>query len=332
MTASFLSALAPVIERYLTLKQTLGRQYNVERNILYSLDQFLVKSTSKRRELTADTFFQWCQTMEHLSSGVRRYRMRVVRNFCLYRQRREPLCFVPDSSLFPSPHQLVRPYIFSPAEIERLLKETRNLKRTAWSPLRPELFRLIVVLLFTTGIRRGELLRLKVSDYDPHQAVLSIRASKFHKSRILPLPNDVRLEMDSYLQALRRQRLTITPEMPLIWNGYRGGRAYTPQSLRWGLEQLLEAAKIRKPDGRMPRIHDFRHSFAINALLRWYRAGVDVQAKLPFLAAYMGHISIVSTYHYLHFVEPLASLAASRFDKVYGGLVETVHTRKEATR
>ena len=331
MKTIFSSALAPVIERYLAIKQALGRRYDLERQILLSLDQFLSGQTSGDHELTANTFFQWCRTMEHLTSGVRRNRMRVARNLCLYRRRREPDCFVPDPSLFPHPHQPVRPYIFSESEIRRLLDETHRLKRTGYSPLRPELFHLIVVLLFTTGLRRGELLRLKMADYNPHEATLLIRASKFHKSRLLPLPDDVRSEVDGYLEARRRRRLPITPDTPLVWNGYQGGRAYTAESLRWGLTHLLQLAKIQTLDGRAPRIHDFRHSFAVNAILRWYRSGVDVQAKLPFLAAYMGHVSIVSTYYYLHFVEPLAAMASARFASTYGGLISSVPSRKEVS-
>jgi integrase/recombinase XerD len=332
MKTIFSSVLAPVIDRYLAIKQALGRRYNEERRILLSLDQFLSEKTKGVHELSAETFLQWCQTMEHVRSGVRRNRMRVVRNLCLYRQRREPNCFVPDQSLFPNLHQSVRPYIFSPSEIERLLDGTRHLKRTGRFPLRPERFRLIIILLFTTGIRRGELLRLNVADYDPRQATLLIRASKFHKSRLLPLPDDVRREVDCSLQARRRHRLIVTPDTPLVWNGPQGDRAYTVDSLRDGLNELLEATKIRTPDGRLPRIHDFRHSFAVNALLRWYQAGGDVQAKLPFLAAYMGHVSIVSTYHYLHFVEPLASLASARFAKTYGGLVRPISQPKGGAR
>lgn len=331
MKATFSSVLAPAIERYLAIKQALGRCYANERDIFLSLDRFLSQKTGGDHELTAEIFLQWCRTMEHITSGVRRDRMRVVRNLCLYRRRHEPNCFVPDPSLFPIRHQPVQPYIFSPSEIWRLLEGTHRLKRTAFSPLRPELFRLIVVLLFTTGMRRGELLRLTIADYDPHQATLLIRASKFHKSRLLPLRADVSREIDNYFQARRRRRLVVTPDTPLIWNRYRGGRAYTPEVMEKSLKRLMGSAAIQTPAGKLPRIHDFRHSFAVNALLRWYQSGIDVQAKLPFLAAFMGHVSIVSTYHYLHFVEPLASLASTRFAQTYGELIFPVPIRKEVS-
>jgi integrase/recombinase XerD len=88
-----------------------------------------------------------------------------------------------------------------------------------------------------------------------------------------------------------------------------------------GIRRLLLFADIRKPDGRTPRVHDFRHSFAVNALLRWYHAGIDVETRLPYLAAYMGHVSIVSTQYYLHFIEPLRTLASQRFAQHYGQLI-----------
>jgi len=237
-------------------------------------------------------------------------------------------CFVPDESTFPSRHQPIRPYIFSVSEIQLLLKQCRHLTRHPYSPLRPELLRLVVVLLFTTGLRHGELLRLTIEDYDPSERTLFIRESKFHKSRLLPLRDDVSREVDRYLDAHRRRHLSVTPETPFAWSCRKGGRAYSYGTLWRNVRLLLKMAKIQKPDGRLPRIHDFRHSFAVNALLRWYRSGVEVQSRLPFLSAYMGHVNIASTYHYLHFVEPLASLASARFASHYGALVSS-HAKRE---
>jgi integrase len=86
--------------------------------------------------------------------------------------------------------------------------------------------------------------------------------------------------------------------------------------------QILDAVGVRKPDGRRPRLHDFRHTFAVHALLRWYRAGEDVQAKLPLLATYMGHVSAASTHYYLKVTEPLVSSASERFARRYAKLIE----------
>ena len=192
------SILHPLIHRYLDLKQALGRHYQTERHVLEKLDGFLARP--RAMDLTAETFTAWCQTQGHLTPGVRRKRLRIVRNFCLYRQRTEPDCFVPDEHCFPSPHQPVQPYLFTTADIARLLQATTSLKAIPRATLRAEVFRLAIILLYTTGLRRGELLRLVVGDYDPQAHTVLIRESKFHKSRYLPLAPDGAREIEQYLQ------------------------------------------------------------------------------------------------------------------------------------
>ena len=319
-TGSFVSVLGPTIAQYVGLKRALGRRFDCEQSVLASLDAFL--AADEGSELSADTFARWCDTQRHLRSGVRRRRMQIVRNLALYHQRQEPTCFVPDPLLFPSQHQPVRPYIFTHGEIAKLIEVAERLKPSRDNPVRAEVFTLALTLLYTTGLRRGELLRMTVGDYDMRERALLVRESKFHKSRFLPLSADGVLALERYLQARRTRRLRVSPETPLIWNRRGGGeRAYTPTGFVEVVNQLLEVTGIRKPDGRLPRIHDLRHAFAAHALLRWYRAGEDVQAKLPFLATYMGHVSIVSTEYYLHLTEPVASCASERFANRYAGLI-----------
>jgi hypothetical protein len=146
--------------------------------------------------------------------------------------------------------------------------------------------RLAIVLLFTTGIRRGELLRLTMSDYDSRDTTLLIRESKFHKSRLLPLHSEIAAEIDRYLRARTLRRLPLSADTALIGNATKGGRAYSGPGLQLCLQSLLKKCSIFTPKGKLPRIHDARHSFAVNALLRWYQEGADVGAKLPLLAAY----------------------------------------------
>ena len=312
------SVLAPVIMGYLGLKQALGRHYRTESDILQHLDAFLVDRGS---DLTPETFALWCRTREHLTTGVRRNWMRVVRNLCLYRRRREPASFVPDPRQFQLPHQPVRPHIFTQAEIARLLNEAKRLAPGTRSPLHAENMRLAVVLLYTAGLRRGELQRLTVGDYDRQERTLLVRESKFHKSRLLPLSADAACEVEQHLRLRRARGFPAGSDAPLIWNAYGRRGAYTGAGLGQGIQSLFRAADIRTAAGRWPRVHDIRHAFAVQALLRWYRAGEDVQAKLPYLATYMGHVSIVSTQHYLHFVEQLAASASERFERRYGALI-----------
>jgi integrase/recombinase XerD len=306
-----------VIQRYLTLKQALGRRYDAERHVLRHLESFL-RGQRGARDLTPATFGQWCVTLTHLASGVRRNRMRIVRNLCLYRRRTEAACFVPDARLFPSCHQRRRPYLFTEADICRVLGRAAALTPTPGSPLRAETYHLAVVLLYTAGLRRGELTRLTVRDYGLDTQVLQIRASKFHKSRMVPLSSDAAAAVGAYLALRRRRGFPVDPDTPLLWHRTRPGASYTGAGLAQGLRRLFKQAGLAGQPGRCARVHDLRHTFAVHALIRWYGTGIDVQSKLPALAAYLGHVSIASTAHYLHFVEPVPSAASARFAQRYG--------------
>jgi len=314
--------MTPVIERYISLKRALGRGYRNEEYVLRLLDGFAARESHEAApDLTPQLFAAWCRTQEYLTQTVRRSRMRIVRNLCLYRRRTEPGCFIPDKELFPRNHQPVSPHVFTEDEVQRLLAEADTLEPTAPSPLRRENHRLAVVLLFTTGIRRGELVRLTLADFDKGEKTLAIRESKFHKSRLVPLSRSTTGEMLSFLDRRRAAGAPQLPTSPLLWNRCDGGRAYTGEGLAMGLHNLMRDAGIFKPDGRVPRVHDLRHSFAANVLLRWYRAGIDITARLPYLATYMGHVSVVSTQRYIQFTQQLAAQAGERFEKHCGASI-----------
>jgi integrase len=315
--------------RYLELNFALRKQYKNQIATLKSLDRFLSQIPRASQNLTAETFHDWCQSQSRLTARVRRYRMSIVQRFCRYRRRTVPDCFIPDSILFPRPNQTVTPYIFSEAEVARLMSAASSLEPSTQSPLRPEVVRLAIVLLYTTGLRVGELLRLVVGDFNLRESTLLVRNSKFYKSRILPLRPDVVRELEHFLEVRRKHKFPADPSTPFIWNQWRGGKAYSAWGLQCNLWVALDACNIRARSGRRPRVHDFRHSCAVNALIRWYRSDADIKTKLPFLAAYLGHISIVSTYCYLHFVEPLRALASKRFNESYGGLVVPLSKRED---
>ncbi len=318
------STAGPFIEKFIALKQSLGRKFSVERDILKHLDQFL---HSCQTDLTAKSFSTWCHSHQHHTPTVRRNWMRVARNLCLYRRRTEPTCFVPDPSQFPACHQAVRPHIFSDAEIIRLFERADRLQNVKRSPIRRENFRLALLLFYSTGLRRGELLKLTVGDYDRVERTLLIRESKFHKSRILPLSKDGWQELEEYLRTRRTRRLPVSSHSPLLWNGYGDDGYYDPVSLGDGFRALFTMARVQTIAGRKPRLHDFRHSFAVQALLRWYRQGNDVQAKLPLLSTYMGHVSVVSTQYYLQFMDEVVGRASNRFAQRYSALITPTETR-----
>lgn len=309
---SLRSPLAPLITDFVTLKRALGRHFAGELRVLADLDRFLAERQEHPARLTASAFAAWCLTLEHLSPNTRRCRMRIVRALCVYASRHDPGFFVPDPAGFPVRRPPQPPHIFSEQEIVSVLRVTDALRPCSTSPLCGPVYRLAVVLLYTAGLRRGELVRLIISDYDSTERTLLVRASKFHKSRLVALSDDAVREMDRYLCA--RRRLPHDEDAPLLVSRYGGLRARSGAGLGGGLSRLFrQAGVISASSGRPPRVHDLRHTHAVHALLRWYRAGVDVQAKLPALAISMGHVSIASTAYYLSLLEPVAQAASERF-------------------
>jgi integrase len=313
------SAFHQVVDHYLRRQRSLGRAYVHEERIIDALRRFLEGIGST--DLDQALFEAWCASQSHLSANTRRNRQRIVRNFCLYRRRTEPTCFVPDINRLPRRCPHAPPVIFGAAEVARMLAAADRLAPTSTSPLRPAVMRLAVVLLYTAGLRRGELLRLTLTDVDPRHGILQIRASKFHKSRIVPLSPDASRELRSYLRKRLRPPLSRSADSPLLCNSKGRVRGYTGAGLRQGIQALFQAANVCGTDRRTPRVHDFRHSFAVGSLLRWYQEGADVQSNLPKLAMYMGHVSIVSTAYYLRWIPQLAAAASDRLETHFGHLI-----------
>lgn len=312
--------LDPLIKQYLRNRRSLGRQYDQEAWIIDSLQRSLISSGSK--DLDKANFEQWCKSQVNLNPNTQRLRQRIVRNFCLYRQRTEPQCFVPDIHYLPRPRPYMAPVIFNPADVARMLLAAKSLAPSSNSPLRPDVMHLAIVLLYTAGLRRGELLRLTLADVDASRGVLHIRNSKFHKSRMVPLSDDAGSELRRYLKKRLKPPHSALSTSPLLGNYSRGFRAYTGTGLHSGIRTIFKLADVHDPDGRPPRLHDIRHNFAIEALSRWYRQGADVQSNLPKLAMYMGHVSIVSTAYYLKWIPEVAELASHRFEESFGHLIE----------
>jgi integrase/recombinase XerD len=187
--ATFMSSIGPLIKRYLAMKRASGRRAVSMAYTFRYLDRFLV--SSQAADLTQDAFLAWSQTMGSLCATTRAGRLRVVYNFCLFRRRECPDSFVPDPTQFPRTPPRPLPYIYSEADIIRLLTATEDLLPHKGSLLHGAVARIGIVILYTTGLRRGELVRLTLGDYDKSNRVLHVRRTKFDKSRLVPLSTDV---------------------------------------------------------------------------------------------------------------------------------------------
>lgn len=311
----FGSGLAVALRDYLATRRALGRRFISEEKCLRRWDDFLQDCFRQAREVRPEMFQLWAQTMPQLTANVRRRHLRVVRNFLLFHARSHPKTYVPDVATFPKPCLYPSPRLVSPAEMARVLATSSQLPPSCSNPLRAQTIHLALVLLFCCGLRRGELLRLRLRHVDPAENVLRIEETKFHKSRLVPLHASAVRELRSYLELRRGLRLPVQPDSPLLWGKRRPAPndGYSAQVLTANWQYLCLAARVLNERGRPPRIHDLRHSFAVAALHRWYKQGVEVQAKLPHLATYLGHVCPVSTHHYLHLTPDLREAASQRF-------------------
>jgi integrase/recombinase XerD len=314
------SRLTCWINRYLTHRCALGHRNDGENVVLKALLRHVKQCDC--RDLNTRGFENWLAGIKNLHPNTRRKYYQMARLFCLYRRRSEPRCFVPSADGAAKPQPYVTPVIVEPDQIARMLALASKLPRTVNSPLRPEAMRLAVALLYTCGLRLGELLRLTMGDVEENDTVLRIRESKFHKSRLVPLSQTATGELRSYLLQ-RRKKFAVHPHTPLLCTRHCAPlRPYSAPGFHCAFRLLFKAAAVCDDQGKLPRIHDLRHTFAVQALIRWYKEGADVQSNLPKLALYMGHVSIESSAYYLHWVPALRSLASQRFEEKFGQLVE----------
>lgn len=207
-----------------------------------------------------------------------------------------------------------RPYIYSHEDLRRLLAATATLADQR-APLQALTFRTMFLLLYGAGLRAGEALRLKCSDVDLDEHVLTIRQTKFFKSRFVPIGPDLARALAEYRQ--QREWLLLPEAGESAFFATRTGHAVSLQRLEKVFRRLRGQAGIRRTDGAryQPRIHDLRHTFAVHRLISWYREGVDVQARLLALATYMGHVDIAGTQTYLTMTPELLDEASQRFEK-----------------
>jgi integrase len=205
-----------------------------------------------------------------------------------------------------------RPHIYSPDEVRRLL-DIAQAYPSPRAPLRPITLYTMLVLTYCAGLRVGELARLNLGDVDLRSGAITIRNTKFFKSRVLPLTDSALSALREYLEARREAKAPQSPDSGLFWHD-QGDARYSSQSIARALVDILRRAGIKPPKGKTgPRIHDLRHSFVVNRILEWYRAGINPQDKLPFLATYLGHRDIHSTLVYITVTQDLLQQAGERF-------------------
>jgi integrase/recombinase XerD len=247
-----------------------------------------------------------------LPSATWTLRFRVLSGFYLFAISRG---HVEESRLPPGLPKLPpqqSPYVYSLDELLRLLDATSTL-HVGHSRLQAPMYRTLLLLLYGSGLRIGEALRLTLHDIDFVEHIIVVRDTKFYKTRMVPIGPKLTRELANYT-TLRRQ-------LPMPEGGgsafftTRTGRGWPYQHVITLFQRVREAAKIGCPAGelRPPRLHDLRHTAAVHRVTAWYRSGKDVQRLLPQLATWLGHIDIKSTQRYLRMTPELLQAASQRF-------------------
>jgi integrase len=211
--------------------------------------------------------------------------------------------------LLPYRPERARPYLYSNEEIRKLLQEARRLPSA--HGLRGPTYYSLLGLLAVTGLRISEARNLQTEDVDLKKGILTIRGSKFGKSRLVPIHPSTRKVLSNY--ASRRD--LFLERMPTTFFVSGRGTRLDGAEIRRTFYALSRQIGLRGPsDSHGPRLHDFRHRFAVETLVQWYRAGQDVERRLPALSTYLGHVHVADTYWYLSASPELMGLAVKRFE------------------
>jgi integrase len=261
--------------------------------------------------ITLPLALAWAKQPAHAQPSSWAQRLSFVRIFARHRRATDPRTQVPPAELMPYRPKRARPYLYSNHEIRNLLRAALALPG---QELRRWTYYCLFGLLSVSGLRVGEAQNLRVQDLDLKAGVLTIRNAKFGKDRLVPLHASTCRVLSRYLARRRRAFVNGAPSDYLFVSG-RGTRV-DGGDLRHTFYRLSHKIGLRAPGERHgPRLHDMRHRFASQTLLRWYRAGEDPERRLPMLSAYLGHVHWADTYWYLSALPELMREAMSRLER-----------------
>lgn len=306
-----MSPLRQALTDYLTLRRALGyRLARTEKLLNQFLDHL---ENGGATTVTVEHALSWARLSAVASVNWWAHRLSVVRGFASYLHTLDPRAEVPPKDLLPSRSHRANPYLYSDGDIVALLEATASLK----TPLRRATFSALIGLLTVTGMRIGEAIRLDRDDIDFNGGLLLVRCSKFGKSRELILHSSTVRALAAYLRL--RGRLCPAPATSAVFISTAGTRLMYC-NVQWTFQRLVRQAGLTPRSASCrPRIHDVRHSFAVQSLLDAYAAGEDGQTRLTLLSTYLGHVNPANTYWYLSASPELLAVAGQRLEHYFGG-------------
>ena len=312
-----MNTLREALQDYLALRRGLGYKMYDAGLLLPRFVSFLEERQAKH--LTARLALEWVQQAQTVQPAERARRLCFVRGFARYRSAVDARTEIPPVGLLPYRSTRTRPYLYSEQEVQRLLEAALKLpapRRT--SALRPLVFHCLLGLLSVTGLRISEALDLKLDDVDLDQGMLTVRAAKLGRSRLVPLHASTCAALAEYLR--RREQFVGNRSSGHVFVSTRGTRLDIGRVHR-GFYAISQQAGLRAAGAsKGPRLHDFRHRFAVLTLTRWYESGEDATRRLPVLSTYLGHVYVEGTYWYLSGWPALMAQAMARLERRWGDL------------
>ena len=303
---SFSSVYADPLCAYVALKRALGFQFERQVAHLHAFDEYLLQQ-GRCTPLSQEMVIAFATHDPSTSMDLRARHYQVVRGFCEYLATLDPRTPPLDPKALPRPSGRPVRHIISDEELARLLREARHVSKK--HPVRGITLQTIVGLAASTGLRIGEVVRLDKADVDLATGVLLIRQTKFKKDRYVPTHPSTLETMRSYA-ALRDSAFPGCRDAAFFVTMRQ--RRFVRNTLQQAVCKIARRAGLRGPKGEGVSFHSLRHRFATKRLIAWYEAGVDVQAMLPMLATYMGHVRYSDTAYYLTATPELMGLAAER--------------------
>ncbi len=298
------NSMAERVDAYLIARRAMGYQLKIEGE---QLKRFACYSDERCHHgpITTDLALAWANASKQASSSYRARRLEVVRCLARYCALFEPDTEVPSQNLLGSAHPRKTPYIFSDKEIEDLMTAAGKLEPQGG--MRPVTLQCLFGLLAATGLRISEALKLARDDVNLPCGLLLVRETKFTKSRYVPIHTTTVNALRVYTNI--RQQLIPEPHDQAFFL-MKSGLAPNYRQVLYAFQCIRKRLGWRASNGRQPRIHDLRHTFATCRLLSWYREGEDVNNALPRLSTYLGHTKVTDTYWYLTAIPELMAIAA----------------------
>ena len=311
MTRLTQAQLAQDVAQFLAFKRALGYPYGRGEAMLHSFQRYVQLQAGAEATFELEAMIGgWLSRIAGRKPVTVALELGVIRQLCLYRRRSDPQGFAPGREWAPqSAESHFLPYVFSRAEIRALVDAA---DRHAHRNLTPATLRTLLLILYCTGLRLGEAVRLTLQDVDLERDLFIVRESK-GKTRLVPFRADLRQLLEDYLSE-RAAIASTDEEEPLLVR--KSGDGLPVGVASRAIRQLLRKLGLKPLHGRAgPRPYDLRHAFAVHRLTDWYRQGVDIHARLPWLSAYMGHDDVLGTEVYLTATAELMNLASERFEQ-----------------